>query len=212
MTAAPRGDVAARRHFDMITIFRAALLAVLGPLAAGAMGATPVEGRDYFRVDPAQPTSDPAKILVTEYFSYHCPHCYAFARPYAKVVRRSSFGCESRSRCGFDRTRRLGGFGAGVLRLYCHEGNARDRRRRFRGDSPAAGEVVGSSKLRGMGRGAGHRPREIRESLPFFQRADVDEARGRSVAQVADSERSLAGYRWKVLDSDCRRRPVHGPA
>ncbi len=68
----------------MITIFRAALLAVLGPLAAGALGATPVEGRDYFRVDPAQPTSDPAKILVTEYFSYHCPHCYAFARPYAK--------------------------------------------------------------------------------------------------------------------------------
>jgi thiol:disulfide interchange protein DsbA len=37
-----------------------------------------VEGKNYFRIDPAQPTSTPGKIEVTEAFSYGCPFCYQF--------------------------------------------------------------------------------------------------------------------------------------
>jgi thiol:disulfide interchange protein DsbA len=34
-----------------------------------------VEGKNYFVIDPAQPTSHPGKIEVTEVFSYACPAC-----------------------------------------------------------------------------------------------------------------------------------------
>lgn len=34
-----------------------------------------VAGRDYAVIEPAQPTDDPAKIEVVEFFSYACPHC-----------------------------------------------------------------------------------------------------------------------------------------
>lgn len=37
-----------------------------------------VEGKNYFRIDPAQPTSSPGKIEVTEVFSYGCPACFQF--------------------------------------------------------------------------------------------------------------------------------------
>jgi len=37
------------------------------------------EGTDYVVLKPAQPTSDPSKIVVTEFFSYQCPHCYQFS-------------------------------------------------------------------------------------------------------------------------------------
>lgn len=37
-----------------------------------------VEGKQYFRIDPAQPTSSPGKIEVTEVFSYGCPACFQF--------------------------------------------------------------------------------------------------------------------------------------
>ena len=37
-----------------------------------------VEGVDYQRIDPAVPTSDPAKVVVTEIFWYGCPHCFRF--------------------------------------------------------------------------------------------------------------------------------------
>ena len=38
-----------------------------------------VEGKSYFRIDPAQPLSGHAgKIVVTEVFSYACPACNAF--------------------------------------------------------------------------------------------------------------------------------------
>jgi thiol:disulfide interchange protein DsbA len=37
-----------------------------------------VEGKQYFRIDPAQPTSTPGKIEVTEVFSYGCPACFQF--------------------------------------------------------------------------------------------------------------------------------------
>ena len=37
-----------------------------------------MEGKNYFRIDPAQPTSHPGKIEVTEVFSYACPACNQF--------------------------------------------------------------------------------------------------------------------------------------
>jgi len=44
--------------------------------------AAPVAGTDYEPIEPPQPTSDPSKIVVTEFFSYQCPHCFRFSRPY----------------------------------------------------------------------------------------------------------------------------------
>ena len=37
-----------------------------------------VQGKNYFLIDPAQPTSHPGKIEVTEVFSWGCPACNAF--------------------------------------------------------------------------------------------------------------------------------------
>jgi thiol:disulfide interchange protein DsbA len=45
-------------------------------LSPGA--AQPVAGRDYLPVQPPQPTNDASRIVVTEFFSYQCPHCFAF--------------------------------------------------------------------------------------------------------------------------------------
>ncbi len=36
------------------------------------------EGADYDVVNPSQPTSDPGKVEVLEFFWYGCPHCYHF--------------------------------------------------------------------------------------------------------------------------------------
>ncbi len=53
-------------------------------LAAPAAGAAePVEGQDYFKLNPALAPADPAKLTITEFFSYQCPHCYKFAKPFA---------------------------------------------------------------------------------------------------------------------------------
>jgi protein dithiol oxidoreductase (disulfide-forming) len=70
--------------------------AAAGTVAAGAAATTPsapapavaaapfvdngkwVEGKNYFLIDPAQPTSHPGKIEVTEVFSYGCPACNGF--------------------------------------------------------------------------------------------------------------------------------------
>jgi thiol:disulfide interchange protein DsbA len=38
----------------------------------------PMEGADYQLLSPAQPTSNPNKIVVTEFFSYECSHCFMF--------------------------------------------------------------------------------------------------------------------------------------
>jgi protein dithiol oxidoreductase (disulfide-forming) len=37
-----------------------------------------VEGKNYFTIEPAQPTGIPDKIVVTEAFSYACPACDQF--------------------------------------------------------------------------------------------------------------------------------------
>ena len=52
-------------------------------LVCQAVSAEPVAEKDYFAINPAQPTSEPTKIVVTEFFSYQCPHCYSFAKPFA---------------------------------------------------------------------------------------------------------------------------------
>lgn len=41
-------------------------------------GKTLKEGVDYKLVNPPQPTSDPGKVEVIEFFWYGCPHCYHF--------------------------------------------------------------------------------------------------------------------------------------
>ncbi len=37
-----------------------------------------IEGKNYFVIEPAQPTSHPGQIEVTEVFSFGCPACNAF--------------------------------------------------------------------------------------------------------------------------------------
>ena len=60
----------ARRSFLGVTV-AAALAMSLPALAQTA-------GKDYTPISPAQPTDDPAKIEVVEFFSYGCPHCSDF--------------------------------------------------------------------------------------------------------------------------------------
>src|SRR5256885_6707211 len=66
-----------------MSIRNRALLAlwVLATAAAGmsaALHAQGVEGTDYRRIEPPQPSASPGKIEVIEFFSYMCPHCKEF--------------------------------------------------------------------------------------------------------------------------------------
>ena len=54
------------------------VLVLAGAMGISASGA-PVQGTDYQALNPARPTSTPNKIVVTEFFSYQCPHCYQFS-------------------------------------------------------------------------------------------------------------------------------------
>ncbi|MET0332093.1 MAG: thiol:disulfide interchange protein DsbA/DsbL [Dyella sp.] len=45
-----------------------------------------VEGKNYFLIQPQQPTSHPGKIEVTEVFSYGCPACNAFHTTADKIA------------------------------------------------------------------------------------------------------------------------------
>ena len=47
--------------------------------SGGASAADPVEGKDYLLVQPPLPVADPTKLVVTDFFSYACPHCFAFS-------------------------------------------------------------------------------------------------------------------------------------
>ena len=66
----------------MFQYLRRGLLVLMFGCGLSAAAATPVtpavEGQDYTVLTPAQPTSDPKKIVVTEFFSYQCSHCYVF--------------------------------------------------------------------------------------------------------------------------------------
>ena len=66
-----------RRRF-VLSIF-VALLAYSGVGGMEAFAADPVEGKDYLLVQPPLPVADPTKLVVTDFFSYACPHCFAFS-------------------------------------------------------------------------------------------------------------------------------------
>ncbi|MEO7066182.1 MAG: thiol:disulfide interchange protein DsbA/DsbL [Rhodanobacter sp.] len=57
------------------------------PAAPFVDDGTWVEGKNYVRIEPAQPTNHPDKIEVTEVFSYGCPACNAFHPTVAKIAR-----------------------------------------------------------------------------------------------------------------------------
>ena len=57
-----------------LNLWLAAIALTLFSLALPAQ-AELVVGRDYVVLNPVQPTDDPAKIEVIEFFSYGCPHC-----------------------------------------------------------------------------------------------------------------------------------------
>jgi thiol:disulfide interchange protein DsbA len=54
------------------------IAAVAVCFAAAASGQELEAGRDYVEVVPRQPTTDPKRVVVTEFFSYMCPHCFSF--------------------------------------------------------------------------------------------------------------------------------------
>src|ERR1700761_2103362 len=64
-------------------VMLAAALFATGALADEAK--TLVEGKDYFNIDPPV-ASDPGKVVVTEVFSYACPHCAHF-QPYVEQLK-----------------------------------------------------------------------------------------------------------------------------
>lgn len=60
----------------LISYFGRALAGVIiGLLLATAAGAQPSAGKDYVLIKPPQPTDNPAKVEVLEFFWYGCPHC-----------------------------------------------------------------------------------------------------------------------------------------
>lgn len=77
-----------RRRFHLR--FAAGALA-LAAAQARAQGASPVEGRNYVRLQPPAPVWLPSpdkKIDVVEFFWYGCPHCNAFEPMLEAWVRR----------------------------------------------------------------------------------------------------------------------------
>lgn len=55
-----------------------ALLFSIIILCVSSAASQGLPGRDYTVLDPPRGTRDPNRIVVTEFFSYQCPHCYAF--------------------------------------------------------------------------------------------------------------------------------------
>lgn len=53
------------------------LAGLLVPVPVLAQGA-PVEGKDYLKLSQRQPTQDPKRLEVVEFFWYGCPHCHSF--------------------------------------------------------------------------------------------------------------------------------------
>jgi protein dithiol oxidoreductase (disulfide-forming) len=47
--------------------------------SGAALAADPVEGTDYLLVQPPLPPAEAGKIVVTDFFSYACPHCFSFS-------------------------------------------------------------------------------------------------------------------------------------
>lgn len=69
-----------------MTKFVTTLCCAFAILGGAAVYAAPSEGKDFKRIEPAIATNDPGAIVVTEFFSYQCPHCYVFAKPFKQWV------------------------------------------------------------------------------------------------------------------------------
>jgi len=54
------------------------LLALVAALAIASPALAQTAGKDFTPIEPPQPTDNPAKIEVIEFFSYGCPHCNEF--------------------------------------------------------------------------------------------------------------------------------------
>lgn len=58
---------------------RDAVRVMLGSALAASLPAfAQGQGREYVLIEPPQPTDNPGKIEVVEFFSYGCPHCSDF--------------------------------------------------------------------------------------------------------------------------------------
>lgn len=62
----------------MIRVVSRCALFALASLSLLTSRAQPLAGLDVIELSPQQPTTDPGRIVVTEFFSYQCPHCYSF--------------------------------------------------------------------------------------------------------------------------------------
>lgn len=61
-----------------ITLFAGLLLALTSIASFAEQAPSFVEGRDYTRIVPAQPSGGPDEVVVEEFFMYTCPHCFHF--------------------------------------------------------------------------------------------------------------------------------------
>lgn len=50
---------------------------LFGCLLASPLRAQLVDQLDYVELNPPRPTADPNAIVLTEFFSYQCPHCFS---------------------------------------------------------------------------------------------------------------------------------------
>lgn len=71
-----------------LTVLAFCAISLAAPAAFAQAPAAPFEaGKNYFVIDPPQPTQTGDKIEVTEVFSYGCPACN-FAHPYIDALRK----------------------------------------------------------------------------------------------------------------------------
>ncbi len=80
-------DLMNRRDFSTALLVSGTAASFLVAGAARAQGPEPLEGRDFTKLDPPQPTAAKGKVEVLEFFSYACPHCNAFEPTLAAWVR-----------------------------------------------------------------------------------------------------------------------------
>ena len=69
-------------------IASSAAFAADAPAPAPATATSWEAGKNYFVIDPPQPTATGNKVEVLEVFSYACPHCAHF-QPYAEQLKQS---------------------------------------------------------------------------------------------------------------------------
>jgi protein dithiol oxidoreductase (disulfide-forming) len=71
----------------MLKKFAGIAFAVLFIAFAAPLQAEEKSSTGYEEISPAQPTANPAKIEVIEFFWYGCPHCYTFEPTLAKWLK-----------------------------------------------------------------------------------------------------------------------------